>query len=540
MKLLIFFFKKTRIKNSDINQSLLPFSKKSVFYKGISTFFKSTEKNPDAMASSSMKGGGLEAQRAPDLLFQLLFAIGTQGIIIPNKKIGHPANKDNFPNMIYVNPTEVIINCMIAVLEACWCVRLTTVPLDINHIKAIQDVMNTSHTRLQELFTMKQWLLGSDKIFLSGKSHACCHIPRQMCSLGPHVLNDTDQGESAHVMDKVDYRRTSKRYSETNSELARLVMRGIRSQTMLSAYNVSKPSINCEQKILVPKYRTFDRKIQMWVFECNDIQLCPLLLSLSSLTSLFVDYANLSDDNRSIIVDLMRENRNEYCMCMCKGITFVTDEFESGMATFRVYATVDFKENKGRYDFVEVGFKDDSDGLEVCVCQVLGIFAVSKHTELSTPTMFILLVTTMKECIKKGNDRLLPYSLLGYDFPPNCINVNYHMINADTVLRPYIGIRDADRKWNCRGSTKKNLSEKRFWGIRLATTDRGTGYGDANTVQALPSLTKKEMANIHLQLREQGNTARRRSSDESVDGDFSESDIDDLNDDDNDDDDVLG
>jgi hypothetical protein len=210
---------------------LQPFSKKSSFVKGISAFFKSTEKNPDAMASSSMQGGGLEAQRAPDLLFQLMFAIGTQGVIIPNKKIRHPDCRAE-SDMI-VNPTEVIMNCMTAVLEACWCVRLKTVPLDIGQMQIIQDVMNTSHTRLQELFNMKQWLLCSEKIFLSGKSHACCHIPRQMCSLGPHILNDTDQGEAAHVMDKIDYQRTSKRYGSTNTELVKLVMKRIRSKTML-------------------------------------------------------------------------------------------------------------------------------------------------------------------------------------------------------------------------------------------------------------------------------------------------------------------
>jgi hypothetical protein len=68
--------------------------------------------------------------------------------------------------------------------------------------------------------------------------------------------------------------------------------------------------------------------------------------------------------------------------------------------------------------------------------------------EGETPKRFILLVTSIKEVTKKGTDRLLPYLLLGYDFPPNCINVKYHMINADTVLRPSIGIPDFDRKWD--------------------------------------------------------------------------------------------
>jgi hypothetical protein len=34
-----------------------------------------------------MSGGGLESQKVPDLLFWLMFAIGTEGSIIPNRNI---------------------------------------------------------------------------------------------------------------------------------------------------------------------------------------------------------------------------------------------------------------------------------------------------------------------------------------------------------------------------------------------------------------------------------------------------------------------
>jgi hypothetical protein len=132
------------------------------------------------------------------------------------------------------------------------------------------------------------------------------------------------------------------------------------------------------------------------------------------------------------------------------------------------------------------------------------------------------------ELTKRGNDRFLPYSLLGYDFPPNCINVKYDMICANTVLRPYIGIPDADRKWNMRTMSKRNLLEKRYWGIRFATTDRGPGYGDANTVQANPSLTQSQMENIYSQLREQCGNGRGGACEDGVNGDFSSSDSDDF------------
>jgi hypothetical protein len=136
-------------------------------------------------------------------------------------------------------------------------------------------------------------------------------------------------------------------------------------------------------------------------------------------------------------------------------------------------------------------------------------------------------VTSIKEVNKKGTDRLLPYSLLGYDFPANCINVKYHMINANTVLRPYIGIPDFDRKWDYHATSKKCLLQERYWGIRYAATDRGTGYGDASTVQANPSLTQEEMRNIYLQLREQGGNGRGGTEEEGDDGDFSDIESDD-------------
>jgi hypothetical protein len=105
----------TRVMNSDVEQSHFPFSKKSKFKKGVSAFFRNTQTNKDAMASSTMSGGGLEAQRTPDLLFQLMFAIGTQGSIVSNVAIKHPDGngRDTY------NPTEVIMKAATSILDMC-------------------------------------------------------------------------------------------------------------------------------------------------------------------------------------------------------------------------------------------------------------------------------------------------------------------------------------------------------------------------------------------------------------------------------------
>jgi hypothetical protein len=222
-----------RIKILIVQQCLQPFSKKTTFNNGISPFFKNTKNSPDAMARSTMSGGGLGAQETPDLLYQLMFAIGTQGKIIANVPISHPSPLYRRVNGVQVivspthnrkfNPTLIILNACTACLEACWTVRLKTISCGLDDFEKSQNVMNTMHARNQELFALKQWLLHSDKRMASGKGHASCHIPRQVCAFGPHPYNDTDMAESDHIIDKMDYKRTSKRHEDTNHEMLQLV-----------------------------------------------------------------------------------------------------------------------------------------------------------------------------------------------------------------------------------------------------------------------------------------------------------------------------
>jgi hypothetical protein len=204
-----------RLKHAEINQSLQPFSKKTPFRKGISVYFKNTKKDPDAMAKSTMSGGGLEAQRTPDLLFWFLFAIGTQGKIVPNIDI----TKDGKT----YNPTKVILRCIVAILEACWVVRMKIVPFDFHGLLKMQQVMNTAYVCLQELFSMKNWYLCAPTAMASLKGHASCHIPPQMAENGPAIHNDCDIGESNHVKDKELYKRTSKRTDDVHMEILKMV-----------------------------------------------------------------------------------------------------------------------------------------------------------------------------------------------------------------------------------------------------------------------------------------------------------------------------
>ena len=105
-----------RLKESYVQQSLMPFNKKSIFSKGVSFMFKNTKTSPNALENSTMQGGGLEAQRVPDLLFQLMFAIGTEGLVVPDVNI-------EMNNNYCCNPTKIILNACTAVCEMVWCLN---------------------------------------------------------------------------------------------------------------------------------------------------------------------------------------------------------------------------------------------------------------------------------------------------------------------------------------------------------------------------------------------------------------------------------
>ena len=97
-----------------------------------------------------MQGGGLEAQRVPDLLFQLMFAIGTEGIIVPNQNI-------EINDVYYNNPTKVILNACSSVCEMVWCLK--TKSLHMNQFDDLLLIVNVANFHAMTLFDMKQALL---------------------------------------------------------------------------------------------------------------------------------------------------------------------------------------------------------------------------------------------------------------------------------------------------------------------------------------------------------------------------------------------
>jgi hypothetical protein len=157
-----------RIKASSFYQSLAPFSKRRKFADGISMYFKATLAEPKAMEKSKMTGG-LTSQEMSDLLFWLLFAIGTKSDFLPTRVNGQRG----------VNPLEVVTKCITSVLELVWCLRVKKMPT--SKLAGLQVQCNEVVARLQQLLLLKQNYLGSGRTSMnSWKPHGITHIPMQV------------------------------------------------------------------------------------------------------------------------------------------------------------------------------------------------------------------------------------------------------------------------------------------------------------------------------------------------------------------------
>lgn len=162
-----------------------------------------------------MKSGGLEAQRTPDLLFWLMFAIGTEGCILPNRTV--TMENHNF------NPTQIVLAALCSNVELLWysrCSSMTIPDIRVN-LKRICDVADAHYTELRGL-----------NMILARKGTADCTIKRHLWRfhmpdfyerIGANKYNDSDLPEHGHIEDKAIFKRTSKRYYSNLTEMVNLV-----------------------------------------------------------------------------------------------------------------------------------------------------------------------------------------------------------------------------------------------------------------------------------------------------------------------------
>ena len=110
---------------------------------GLSEYFPDVKN----LRNAKMKNGGLEAQRVPDLLFWLVFAIGTEGEVVPNVntayKIGGVTK--------HFNPTSVILSSLVACLELLWYCRCPSMSV-VDVLDTIEETVKDTSTSLEVEF----------------------------------------------------------------------------------------------------------------------------------------------------------------------------------------------------------------------------------------------------------------------------------------------------------------------------------------------------------------------------------------------------
>ena len=226
-----------RLIESYYQQSVNPFSKKSKFRQGkllplctlmfcydhlhstcnntgLSCYFPKLSN----LVNSDMKNGGLEAQRAPDLLFWIVFAIGTENAVLPNRRISKLYEGKQYT----FNPTEVLLASLVANLELLWysrCGEMTGYEIAV-HFQRICNVADACYTKLR---TMLSVFTGRKSTDLSVKRHLWKHAPWFFLQHGSPKTNDCDLAEHDHIKDKKMYNQTSKRYNTNLTELVNLV-----------------------------------------------------------------------------------------------------------------------------------------------------------------------------------------------------------------------------------------------------------------------------------------------------------------------------
>jgi hypothetical protein len=156
-----------RMRNLATNQSMNPFSKLRYYKNGVSGYFNPGAGKRKNIERSTISGVNLEAQEMPDIVFWLMFAIGTRNEYVVDKIIA--------PGM---NPSKIIFSALTAVLEAVWCLRQRRLPR--SYLEYVQQACNDMHVKLMNLFMLKQHLLETGNSMGSWKCHAITHVPTQV------------------------------------------------------------------------------------------------------------------------------------------------------------------------------------------------------------------------------------------------------------------------------------------------------------------------------------------------------------------------
>ena len=166
---------------------------------GISVLFSDSKTTKNALSKGAMTGGGLDAKKLGQYLFQLIIAIGTGGSIIPNERFEFDYSDDRNGKAIpfQVNPSEVLLGAMCRVFELqILCAGNSFLLSDIAYIDAL---LQETVVWMKMVWDLKQFLVGeygSSPAVV--KLHIYTHMPPYILSHGAPENTNTEVLERAH------------------------------------------------------------------------------------------------------------------------------------------------------------------------------------------------------------------------------------------------------------------------------------------------------------------------------------------------------
>jgi hypothetical protein len=444
-------------------QALNPFTKFRKFAKGISCYFRSSQSNENAMENATMASGRLEAQHLPNLFFNFMFSIGTEGRFIPNR---------NYREW-RMNPTKIILDCCSSILDLIWLINSDSIPVD--ELRNFESKCNIVNCKLMRLWYLKQKVTNSSSKLSAVKPHLATHIPYNWFQFGRVKDIDTALAEHTHIADKETYQHCSKKLKTTSKEMLQRTSVKLRQSTLshLMKHDLDNPITvmegsqdNISYHVLSRiKYKKifFDQITKKWFYSDRMSYFHPFL-KMDKFTKLFKRYSEQGPHEKNLFEEF---SLNKPIVAV-QGIS-INPNKDSGIPKFHVYATNNYNNSgKPRYDALEIDF-----GEVIEMVQVHGII----NLQIDNSNNILLIVHHMKVVEKKQTDSVLPYELYQYDFDNPC----WDIIEPSSIYRPSMIIECPDRSNGFNNSEYDRFSKNiRMWMIRYQQIDMN-GY-DINDI----------------------------------------------------------
>lgn len=176
---------------------------------------QSAKKNTEKERVTSTLGG-LEHQKLPHLILQVLIAIGIEGDVLPN----HPGwFRKQFPQeRCQFNLSETVLCSGITALDFHYNLRRTEFTEEL--LSGLRLLIPNVQLHMLRCFALKQILCKSTKAYGGIKLHIIEHYPDCIEQFGPPQLFDMIRYDHLHIsLAKDVFKQTSKRFKNMSKAM---------------------------------------------------------------------------------------------------------------------------------------------------------------------------------------------------------------------------------------------------------------------------------------------------------------------------------